>query len=137
MCAKADLITPNLTEAQFLCDTKETDPNTLLIELKKLGAKRIVLTGIIEGDKISNYLLNEDGSLHISTGDYYDATIHGAGDMFLTSLIASVLNGKSYNSATDFATSITSEAVALTVKEKDYERKGILFEPMLKRFTNL
>lgn len=137
MCAKADLITPNLTEAQFLCNTKETDPNTLLIELKKLGAKRVVLTGIIEGDKISNYLVNEDGSLHISTGNYHKGTIHGAGDMFLSSLIAAILNGESYDNATDFATDITSDAVALTVKEKDYERKGILFEPMLKRFTNL
>ena len=137
MCAKADLISPNLTEAQFLSGTKETEPNKLLIELKKLGAKRVVLTGIIEGNKISNYLLNEDGSLHVSTGDYYQATIHGAGDMFLSSLIAAILNGKSYNNATDFATEITSEAVALTVKEKGYERKGILFEPMLKSYTNL
>lgn len=137
LSAKADLIAPNLTEAQFLCGTKETDPNKLLINLKKLGAKRIVLKGIIDGDKVTNYLVNEDGSIHLSTGDYFKGTIHGAGDMFLTSLIAAILNGESYNSAADFATTITSEAVALTVKEKGYERKGILFEPMLKQYINL
>ena len=137
LCAKADIITPNITEAQLLTGTKETDPNKLLILLKKLGSNNIVLKGIVDGGTVHNYLLEKDGSIHVSTGKYYDNIIHGAGDMFGSSMIAAILNNKNISEAVDFATEITSEAVAVTIKETGFQDKGILFEPVIDKYTNL
>ena len=133
LCAHADIITPNQTEAQLLCNTKESEPNKLFAELKKLSVKGVVIKGIINDNKISNYYINKDGSFYVSTSDYYDAIIHGAGDMFTSTLVAKLLNNMNIEDALDFATSRISEAVALTIKEPGYENKGILFEPFLKK----
>lgn len=137
LIAKADIITPNVTEAQILSGTTSSDPNQLLLDLKKYEAKNIVLTGIIEGGSINNYLLAEDGSVHVSSGKYVNSVIHGAGDMFGSSMIAAIINGKNLSEAQDFATEITSEASAITIKDKGFEKKGILFEPLLNKYTNL
>lgn len=132
LCSHADIITPNQTEAKLLCNTNKAEPTNLLNELKKLGSKCVVLKGIIDGNKISNYTINEDNSVHTSTGNYFEATIHGAGDLFTSTLVAQLLNNININESLDFATNRTSEAVALTIEESDYENKGILFEPFLK-----
>ena len=137
LVADADIITPNVTEAQLLSGTTSSDPNQLLLDLKKFGAKNIVLTGVVEMDKINNYILNEDGGIHVSSADYINGTIHGAGDMFGSSMIAALIKGKSLNDAADFAAQITSEASALTIKDKGYEKKGVLFEPLMSKFTKL
>ena len=137
LVAKADIITPNVTEAQLLAGTTSSDPNQLLLDLKKFGAKNIVLTGVIEGNTINNYLLTEDDKIHVSSGEHIKHVIHGAGDMFGSSMIAAIIKGKNLSEAMDFATEITSEASAITVKDEGFEKKGILFEPLLNKYTNL
>ena len=137
LIAKADIITPNVTEAQLLAGTTSHDPNQLLLDLRKFGANNIVLTGVVEGDQICNYVLNEDESIHVSPGKYVNSIIHGAGDMFASSMIAAMVQGKSLHEATDFAAEITSKAAALTIKDKGYEKKGILFEPLLKYYQEI
>ena len=57
--------------------------------------------------------------------------------MFGSSIIAAILNKKSIGEAVDFATEITSEAVAITIKETGFQDKGILFEPVIDKFMSL
>ena len=49
LCAHADIITPNQTEAKLLTDGNIED-------ITKLGAKNIIITGIVEGENITNKL---------------------------------------------------------------------------------
>lgn len=129
LCAHADIITPNQTEAKLL-----TDGN--MVTIPELGAKNVIITGKIEDNTIINTLMNAKGIQEFSS-PYIDEDIHGAGDLFDSALVAKIAKGTNIEEATDFATKITFNAVKLTVGQADFKTKGIAFEPVLKEITNI
>ena len=129
LCAHADIITPNQTEAKLL-----TDGNSITVP--ELGAKNVIITGHVKDNKIINTLMNAEGTQEFSS-PYIDETIHGAGDLFDSSLVAKIVKGEKISEATDFATKITYDAVKLSVEQEGFQTKGIAFEPMLKQIANI
>lgn len=134
LCAVADIITPNLTEAKLLTEINSEDPNILLNELNKLGPKKIILTGITNNDKVKNYLL-EDNSIYFSESKYYNKIIHGAGDLFLSCFIAALLKNKNTKKSLDIASQITSETVKATISTEGFENRGISFEYAIEKIN--
>lgn len=129
LCAHADIITPNQTEAKLL-----TDDNTVTIP--ELGSKNVIVTGLVRDNIIINSLMNTEGIQEFSS-PYINETIHGAGDLFDSALVAKIAKGTNIEEATNFATKITYDAVKFSVGQTDFKTKGIAFEPMLKQITNL
>ena len=133
---RADIITPNLTEAAILLQEKEVahDEETWLewaSRLRKLGPKTVVITGIDSGD----------GRVCVACcdGDHAEAIYAarvardypGAGDLFASVLLGKLLRGTNLYESARCAAAFITECAMLTAKLNTPAREGLAFEPML------
>ena len=101
LCAKADLIVPNLTEASFLTgmpyQTKYDRQYILdmLEALAKLGPKYVALTGVsFEEGKIGVMGLDtETGEYFEYYTDHVPVSYHGTGDIFSSVVVGALTRG--------------------------------------------
>ncbi len=132
----ADIITPNLTEAAFLLDLPyHPHPNreeveTLLRGLSSLGAKKVVITGIsFEENKLGAAAYDsETDEISYAFTDLARGIFHGTGDVFCSTLIAAIVNGKTLRKATEIAMDITFRAIKRTLAAGTDLRFGVQFE---------
>ncbi len=136
LCGKADIIVPNITEACFMTDTeyKETYDEAYVLELldklSKLGAKKVVLTGIsLSEGKTGVYGIDtETGEKIIYQNDRVDATYHGTGDIFASVVTGAVLRGLALNDAFKVAADYTADTIRVTLENPDKPWYGVDFE---------
>ena len=140
LCAKADVIVPNLTEAAFLLDLPyksngytETYIKDLLKRLAELGAKNTVLTGI-------SFSPNELGVMGYNAEkdeffDYFHRRIHvsfhGTGDIFSSTAAGALVRGLSLEKALALAADYTVACIARTMESPDHVQYGVEFERMI------
>lgn len=147
LCAHADLITPNLTEACMLvgepwrdtaCMTEEEARdwgNELVTRLRALGAGAVVLTGLPHRDAISVAgAVGEDRFFF--THPRIPAGYPGTGDLFSSVLLGRLLEKgaldcASLEASADDAARFTARAIARTLEAGTPVRDGVLFEAML------
>lgn len=139
LCAHADIILPNLTEAAFMTGLayKEGVHETayvdeLLENLSELGAKYIVLKGISpEKDKIG--IATYD--VASKTKKYYftekiPVTCHGTGDCFASAFTGAYMNGKDLYESARIATDFVLECIQKTMDDPAHWY-GVKFEKAL------
>lgn len=146
LCEKADIITPNLTEACFLtgtpwCDTStmtaaqaETYAGELAQKMTAFGASQIVLTGVPYGDRIGTYGLDlREGSRQ----KFFYSVVRqpksfpGTGDIFASVLLGARMRGEDLFAATRAAADFVGEVIAYSQCCGEPTRDGVLLEPML------
>ena len=143
LCAKADVITPNLTEASLLLQreyvgegyTEEYIKN-LLCDLSELGAKRIVLTGVSFDEKrlgVACYDAPKDEYFYYA-GEKADSVFHGTGDVWASSFTAAFVKGYEFFEAAKIATDFTVQCIKATLEDKDEHWYGVKFENCLADF---
>ena len=139
LCAKADLIVPNLTEAAFLTGLPyktEYDREyitKMLDALANLGPKYVALTGVsFEKGKIGIMGLNTE------TGEYFEyytahvpVSYHGTGDIFSSVVVGALTRGMSLQEAFRIACDYTKETIEYTFRTKGAETYGVDFEMTL------
>ena len=135
LCAMADVITPNITEATFMLGMEykeEYDKEYLLEICKKLhqnGVKDVVLTGVRKTDTLVGVfcLLNGD-----EVYEYYTEReikdFHGTGDIYSSAVYGGLMNGKTLQEAVSFACDYTKHCIAVTLAEPNYSIYGVNFE---------
>ena len=143
LCAKADIIVPNLTEA-YLLTGREYDPapsnddiKNLLRELRTLGPSKVVITGAF--DKIG-----DTGAMGFDGADFCECytpresiSCSGTGDMFASALLGAVMRGKSFSAAVTTAVKFTYEAVKKTLADPTRRDYGVNFEEALPLYIRL
>lgn len=137
--ARADVLTPNLTEAAFLTglpysgqSPSQEEIDRLIEALLDLGAKYVVLKGITDqAGSITNVIAGVDIRTSSVTGPLYPKSLHGTGDLFASVLTAVLMSGKDLEQATAFATEFVYRAIEISVDQPDYQRRGVSFEPLL------
>lgn len=125
----ADVICPNATEAALLLGEvpketyNETEVESMLSRLEKMGPKKIVITS----------LLTKDPST-VTTVSYFNNTIHyqhnkkisqsypGTGDLFASVLTGLLLKGYQFERACDICSTLCSKALVNT-KALGYSRR--------------
>jgi len=138
---EADIITPNITEAQFLLDKKENLINNHKVAknwLKKLsdfGPNVVVITSVPgykdkEKTSVLGYDKNYNRFWKVDC-DYIPANFPGTGDLFTSILVGSILTGDSLPMAIDRAVQFISLAVRTTYGYDFPEREGVLLERIL------
>lgn len=136
LCAKADIIVPNITEACFMTgmeyktDYDESYVKELLVRLSDLGAKICILTGVsfAEGKtgvmgydaKTKEFAFYEHEKLPVS--------YHGTGDIFSSTCIGAIMNGMDWKDAVKTAADYTAECIRLTLKDPAKPWYGVNFE---------
>lgn len=140
LCSMADIITPNVTEAEMIAGVECTKApysadhiKELLIKLRSLGTPRIVITGIE----------SEDGQIGCAVYDSFtrranmfftpkaEGRFPGAGDVFAASLVSAVMNGKEFTDAVQLAMTFTCDCVEKTAPSDEPRGFGLQFEPQI------
>ena len=138
---KADIITPNITEAKFLLDKEKNEINSdkmaknWLKELSDFGPTMVVITSVpgytkTEKTSVLSYHKKDDRYWKVDC-DYVPANFPGTGDLFTSILVGSILTGDSLPMAIDRAAQFISMAVRTTYGYDFPEREGVLIERVL------
>lgn len=146
LCAEADVITPNLTEACLLLgreyreDPSETDIEEMLRGLIALGTKRAVITGLPDptrAGRIGWYAMESGGRIFKSFSKKYDIPCMGTGDIFASAMLAAMVRGRSFAEALRIAEDFTAEAVAVTADDPERRFYGVDFEAALPNYIKM
>jgi pyridoxine kinase len=143
LCAKADIIVPNLTEAALLTGqeykegpyTREYIEQTLK-KLAALGPRRVVLTGVYFDDtKLGAASFDSHtGEVDYALSPRIEGLYHGTGDVFASVLLSAVLRGFSLAESAQIAADFTAQSIERTRIAGTDVRYGVNFEeglPML------
>lgn len=148
LSARAQLLTPNLTEACFLTDTPyqstaEMEPSEalqfakeLLSRLTELTAGRIVITGISLSDgRLANVGLDFHGRVFVVCKPHEGHSYPGTGDLFASVLLGELLGGKNLETACHTAADFTAEVIRYTASLSTPTRDGVALEARLWKLT--
>lgn len=142
LCKKADIITPNLTEACFLTGVpyRETDAlsendarafaQTLCEKLRELFSADIALTGIhYENGMIATCGLTNGFFFHgrKRVGRNYP----GTGDLFASVMLGRLLGGAEFPAAAGYASDFIGRVIEYSEESGEPARDGVVFEPLL------
>ncbi len=151
LCTHADIITPNLTEACFLTDTKYIDTSSmskseldefataLLDKLSAFGAEKTVLTGLHYGnDKLCVYAKNNsNGEIFDYCFDRVNKIYPGTGDLFASVLLGSVLRGERFEHSVRLSCDFTRRVMEFSAHFNTQEREGVAFELFLGELSEI
>ena len=158
LCADADIIVPNLTEASFLLDIPYVGSGydeayiiDLLKKLAALGARQVVLKGI-QFATDQKTLIGVKGKIGIASYNSETGKIswyfhrkmrqsfHGTGDIFASVMTGALMRGLSLEKSYALAGDFVVESIKKTLSHVDHNNYGVDFEsafPMLVRRLNV
>lgn len=142
LCKKADIITPNITEALILSgknpeNYKENfNAEEITSELSDI-CENIIITGIHNQNSISTIAYEKQtGKLISAEKPMYDGVFYGAGDLFASAFIGMYISGISLSEATKKATEFVNDCIINTLDERDRYWYGLKFEQSLSLLTD-
>jgi len=134
---RADIITPNLTEACILTDTPyheghwaQKELMELLRRLHELGADKIVITGIPQGEYIAN-LSSTGGNPSLTRQHRAGEQRNGTGDVFSSVIIADAVNGVAFDRSVRRASSFVKKCILRSMELDLPVTDGLCFEEVL------
>lgn len=144
LAGKADLLTPNLTEACFLTDLpyRQTDlmspdeltsyTSALLDALESFGTPRIVITGIpTKTEELLNLGKNADGSRFAVSRPLQKPSYPGTGDVFASVLLGALLATDDFEEACHRAADFIAVLIRETARIPTPIREGVALESYL------
>lgn len=146
LVSMADLITPNITEANLLADRKAdsfdyNDEQLLELcrDLSKLGPQSVIITGFETNACIMNICYDSSKDKITKIGNKYNKlSFSGTGDIFTSIVTAMVSRSFDINESVQCATDFIYDAVNYTVEDGVFDRnEGICFESFLHRLTSI
>ncbi len=146
LCAKADIIVPNMTEAAFLLGleyrpgicTREYIEN-LLRGLSALGPSKVVITGVtLKEGKIGVATYDkETDCVHYTFSDKISGHYYGTGDIFASAMLAAYLNEHTLAKAAKIAVEFTCASIRRTKDAGTDVRFGVDFESGIAKFISV
>ena len=144
LCAAADIIVPNITEACFMLG-REYNPGpyspdyilSLMKDLCAMGCKKVVLTGVyFEQGKLGAATYDSaDEKISYCFRDVIPGYYHGTGDVFASALVAAMVNGRSLEDSAAIAVEYTVGSIIRTYKAGSDVKYGVNFEAGLYDLT--
>lgn len=139
VCAKADVIVPNLTEASLLTglpyrtEYDEDYIREMLQALAKLGPRYVALTGVsFEPDKLGvMYYDQQTGQYGSYFNERLPVAIHGTGDVFASTCVGAMMRGKPLGEALALAADYTLECIRATLADPKPSWYGVNFEEVI------
>ena len=144
LCAKADIIVPNITEACFMtgmeykAEYDEDYVKEMLVRLSDLGAKISILTGVSFCDGKTGVMGYDKEKDEFS---YYEhnklpVSFHGTGDIFSSTCVGAMMNGMDWKDAVKVAADYTTECIRLTLEDPAKPWYGVNFEQAIPYLVN-
>lgn len=146
LCSKADIITPNITEAALMLGepfregpyTREYIEN-LMKKLSSICRGKIILTGVYFDEHSIGAAAYDNLSNDISfcMGKRIPGSIHGTGDVFTSVLVGALLNDVPLKNAVQIAADYVADCIKRTVGSGSEKRYGVNFEAGLGKLVTL
>ena len=136
LCAKADYLIPNITEAALLTGMEyktEYDKayiDQLLTALTDMGCKNVILTGVSYTPTTTGVVIYENNKYSYYEHEKIERGCHGTGDIYASAFIGALMRGKSAYDAAKIAADFTLLCIKETLKEPEHWY-GVKFEPVL------
>ena len=136
LCADADYLVPNITEAALLADVEyrtEYDRayiDRLLEGLRALGCKNVILTGVSYAAGRTGIVVLENGEYAYYEHELLPNSCHGTGDIYASAFVGALIRGKSAYDAAVIAADYTMACIRATAEEENHWY-GAKFEPVL------
>lgn len=136
LCAQADIILPNITEAclmtgmEYKTEYDEAYIKEMLNKLCDLGAGICIVTGVgFAPGKTGayGYDRNKDEFCYYEN-NLIDAVYHGTGDIFASTFTGAVMNGLSWKEALPVAADYTARCIQNTLDDPEGRDYGVNFE---------
>lgn len=133
LCAKADILLPNITEACFLTDTpyRETYDKAyvddLLAKLIQLGVKTVVLTGVGYKPGETGVVVFENGVHSHYVHGKLENSCHGTGDVYASAFTGAYMQGFATYEAAKIAADYVVRCMLNTLDDKSHWY-GVKFE---------
>ena len=137
LCAEADYILPNITEACFLTGAEyrerydETYVRDLTGRLRELGAKTVVLTGVGYTPDTTGVVVDKGGALSYYQHRRLPKGSHGTGDIYASAFTGALLSGCKAPDAARIAADFTLHCIEETQARYPDHWYGVAFEPLL------
>lgn len=141
LCAKADIILPNMTEAclmtgiEYKEEYDEEYVKDVLYALRSKGMKTIVMTGVSYDSNTTGVLIYEGDEMLYYKHKKLEKSSHGTGDIFASAFVGAHLSGKSLYEAAEIAANFVLSAM-INTKDDSSHWYGVKFEPVLKELVN-
>lgn len=139
--SKADIITPNFTEAAFLLgekyrlDITEQEIKEWLSRLSAMGPRIVIITSVPDSSspKMTSVIAydREDGRYWKVSCVYIPAHFPGTGDAFTSVIVGSILQGDSLPIALDRGVQFITAAIRASYGYRYPRREGVLLERVL------
>lgn len=142
LCAKADYIVPNITEASFLTGVEyKTEYDRAYIDLiieklMLLGCKNVILTGVSYAEGRTGIVVYENNEYAYYEHEFLPNSCHGTGDIYASSFTGALVRGKSAYDSAKIAAQYTLECIRITAEEENHWY-GAKFEPALYKLIQL
>jgi len=141
----SNLTTPNLTEACFLTErdlTKQDFTRNEIIEIAKdlsnLGPNKVIITGILEDNNISNLAYDKQtDEIFFTSIKYNNCSYSGTGDIFTSILSAMICRGFDLKYCVETATNFIYKVVEYSAQFNSDRNDGIKFEQFLNDLTKI
>lgn len=139
LCAKADLIIPNLTEASFMLHIpyRETYDEAyireVLVKLTDLGARHAAITGVcLHEGRIGVYAYHRDTNEYcFYENEKLPNNYHGTGDVYASATLGGIMRGLSIDDSLRLAVDYTLETMRCTERDRAHRFYGVNFEEAL------
>lgn len=144
LCACADIIVPNVTEACFMTGTPycaepdEAYARDLLKKLAGLGPKIAILTGVglAPGKTGVMGYDSRSGEFYHYCHDKLPVSYHGTGDIFSSTCVGALTRGLDWKQAVQIAADYTAECIRLTLDDPAKPWYGVNFEQAIPYLVN-
>lgn len=143
LCAKADIILPNITEACFMTGVEyktEYDReyvDSILSALTKMGAKTVVLTGVTYNAETTGVVVYENGTYSYYEHKKLEGGCHGTGDVYASAFTGALMRGFSTFDAAALAADYTLLCIEKTLPDSKNHWYGVKFETCIPELVNM
>ncbi len=142
LCRRADIISPNMTEAMILSGRKPEDYNKIsdvreIAELLSELSDNVIITGVHNESSIQT--IGYDcftKELCIADKPIREGVFYGSGDLFSSAFIGMYINGAPFDEAVKNASDFVNDCIVNTLDEHSKYWYGLKFEQSLGMLTD-
>jgi len=146
LCADADIIVPNLTEAAYMLDIEYRESGydkdyieNILRKLSKLGAKKVVLTGVSFSESELGVAMydRESDEFFYYFNEKIETKFHGTGDVFASTCVGALMNGMRLCDALRVAVDFVVECIRITLPQREECWYSVQFEKAIPKLLEM
>lgn len=138
LISRADILTPNLTEACILTGAEykehmtERELEPLCEKLSGMGPRKIVISGLELGEELGNFVFESGKASHMVTEHRAGPYRSGTGDVYSSIIAADAVNGMDFTESVRHASTFVAKCIRRTEQMCIPRTDGICFEEFLK-----